>query len=161
MVREPAGISDPIEISSSPAIISNPIGIATIPSDAATLSQLAAPVADTKLLPPKTAKKTKTATKTEERACFGSAQKAAERKALGLVAHEYFLELGLQHFLLRTATAPTTARQIVPGPRTKSLGRTPGRFSFSDSRPLRQPPSRRWWTRQRCRVQSGSELTRA
>ncbi len=63
MVMDPAGIIDPIEMSSSPAIISSPIGIATIPSEAATLSQLAAPVTDTKLSPPKMAKKTKTATR--------------------------------------------------------------------------------------------------
>ncbi len=60
---EPAGIIEPMEMSSSPAIISSPIGNATIPSDAATLSQLAAPAAETKSAPPNTAKKTKTAAK--------------------------------------------------------------------------------------------------
>src|SRR5271154_1208941 len=60
-VIDPAGTIEPIEMSSSPAIISNPIGSATIPREAATLSQLAAPLADTKLAPPKTAKKAKTA----------------------------------------------------------------------------------------------------
>src|ERR1700729_4088623 len=63
MVMDPAGIIEPMEISSSPAIISSPIGNATIPSEAATLSQLAAPFGDRKLAPPKTAKKTKTVTR--------------------------------------------------------------------------------------------------
>src|SRR6185436_18145779 len=45
------------------AIISNPTGSATIPSSAATLSQLAAPLADMKSAPPKTEKNTKTATR--------------------------------------------------------------------------------------------------
>ena len=61
MVIDDAGIIDPIEISNSPAIISNPMGMAMMPSDAATFNQLAAPLNETKFVPPKAAKNTNTA----------------------------------------------------------------------------------------------------
>src|SRR5579863_7355076 len=63
MVIEAAGRTEPTERSSCPAIISNPIGSAMMPSSEATLSQLAAPPAERKFAPPKTEKKTKTATR--------------------------------------------------------------------------------------------------
>src|SRR5271166_6133460 len=62
-VIELAGRTEPTERSSCPAIINNPIGSAMMPSSEATLSQLAAPPADRKFSPPKTEKKTKTATR--------------------------------------------------------------------------------------------------
>src|ERR1700679_3874931 len=61
MVIELAGIIEPIERSSCPAIISKPTGSATIPSSAATLSQLAAPPAERKFAPPNTEKNARTA----------------------------------------------------------------------------------------------------
>lgn len=63
MVIDDARIIDPIEISSSPAIIKRPIGKAMIPKEAATFSQLAAPVSEAKLLPPKAQKNRNTATR--------------------------------------------------------------------------------------------------
>jgi hypothetical protein len=60
-VIDPAGMIEPIEISNSPAIIKRPMGMATMPSWAATFSQLAAPVGEAKLVPPKAVKNRKTA----------------------------------------------------------------------------------------------------
>ena len=48
MVSEAAGMTAPIEMSSSPAIISRPTGSATMPISAATFSQLEKPAALTK-----------------------------------------------------------------------------------------------------------------
>ena len=62
MVVDDAGIIEPIEMSNSPAIIKRPMGMAMMPSEAATFSQLAAPVNETKFAPPKAAKNKKTAT---------------------------------------------------------------------------------------------------
>jgi hypothetical protein len=63
MAMELAGITVPTERSRCPAIISKPTGSATIPSSAATLSQLAAPLADMKSAPPKNEKNANTAIK--------------------------------------------------------------------------------------------------
>jgi hypothetical protein len=60
-VIDPAGTSEPMEMSNSPAIINRPMGMAMMPKAAATFSQDAAPLNEAKFKPPKTVKKVKTA----------------------------------------------------------------------------------------------------
>jgi hypothetical protein len=52
-----AGITEPTEMSNSPAIISRPTGSATMPTSAAMFSQLDHPGAPTNTAPPIAAKK--------------------------------------------------------------------------------------------------------
>ena len=63
MVSEAAGMTAPMEMSSSPAIISRPMGSATMPISAAMFSQLDKPAELTKTAPPAIAKNRKTATR--------------------------------------------------------------------------------------------------
>jgi hypothetical protein len=60
--------------------MSKPIGMATIPSEAATLSQLAAPVMEAKFLPPKIAKNTKTATSPRKEPVSGRRRRLPREK---------------------------------------------------------------------------------
>ena len=83
-VIAPAGIIEPIEMSSSPAIISRPTGSATMPRLAATLSQLAAPVGREEVDAAEDREEDEDEEEAEEGAGLGPAEQAAEGKFTGL-----------------------------------------------------------------------------
>ena len=83
-VIAPAGIIEPTEMSSSPAIISRPTGSATMPRLAATLSQLAAPGGREEVRAAEDREEDEDGEEAEERAGLGPAEQAAEGEFTGL-----------------------------------------------------------------------------